>query len=298
MKKFISTLLTGALLLVPTPVSDSHKYAEVRQTETREVSFDFETVAYNVVYESVQLPLESHTEEEVVPEEQEVEKKYSAFYIVNTPLNTRETPSTEFEPIGHLPKYHPVKGIDRVNGWVELENGSFVNGKYLNEKPGMTLEEFDNKVAQFKVEKAKLAEKKKQVKPSKKEVKHSTTRKGININSSERELLARLVRAEAGGESYEGMVAVASVVLNRVASSKFPNDIRGVIYAKNQFSPVANGSINKKALDIQYKAVDDALHRDNTKGALFFYAPSLVKSRYMESLRTVAVIGTHHFKVN
>ncbi|MNH26818.1 Spore cortex-lytic enzyme precursor [compost metagenome] len=92
------------------------------------------------------------------------------------------------------------------------------------------------------------------------------------------------------------MVAVASVVFNRVKSERFPNTVTDVIYAKNQFSPVMNGSINKQASEIQYKAIEDALTRDNTNGALFFYAPSLVKSGYMESLTTVAVIGVHHFK--
>lgn len=52
----------------------------------------------------------------------------------------------------------------------------------------------------------------------------------------ELDLLARLVRAEGGGESYETMLKIASVVMNRVDDPNFPNTIEGVIYAKNQFS--------------------------------------------------------------
>ena len=75
----------------------------------------------------------------------------------------------------------------------------------------------------------------------------------VSISEEEKDLFARLVEAEAKGESYEGKVAVATVVLNRVDSPEFPNSITGVInevvgkaYA---FSPVQNGEINKPASD-------------------------------------------------
>lgn len=54
-------------------------------------------------------------------------------------------------------------------------------------------------------------------------------------------MLAALIECEAGGESYEGKLAVGSVVLNRVRSSRFPNTVMGVIYQSGQFSPVASG---------------------------------------------------------
>lgn len=58
------------------------------------------------------------------------------------------------------------------------------------------------------------------------------------------ELLAALIHAEAGNQDMTGKRLVADVVLNRVASPKFPNDISGVIYDPGQFSPVRNGSLN------------------------------------------------------
>ena len=60
-------------------------------------------------------------------------------------------------------------------------------------------------------------------------------------DASDLALLAAIIQCEAGGESYEGKLAVGSVVLNRVSSSHFPNSIAGVIYQSGQFTPVASG---------------------------------------------------------
>lgn len=60
-------------------------------------------------------------------------------------------------------------------------------------------------------------------------------------SSSDAAMLAALIQCEAGGESYEGKLAVGSVVMNRVRSSHFPNTVAGVIYQSGQFSPVASG---------------------------------------------------------
>ena len=65
-----------------------------------------------------------------------------------------------------------------------------------------------------------------------------------SIISADHRLLSRLVYAEARGETYKGQVAVAAVVLNRVASASFPNTISGVIFQSGAFSCVSNGSIN------------------------------------------------------
>lgn len=63
----------------------------------------------------------------------------------------------------------------------------------------------------------------------------------VTANASDLAMLAAIVECEAGGESYEGQWAVASVVVNRVKSGSFPNTISGVIYQSGQFSPVASG---------------------------------------------------------
>lgn len=113
----------------------------------------------------------------------------------------------------------------------------------------------------------------------------------IPYNAKELDLLARLVRAEAGGEPYNAQVAVAAVVINRVKSSKFPNTITSVINSNNQFTPVQNGQINKPATDTNKKAVEEALYgKDPSNGALFFYDTSCT-SKWLLSKPVKAKIG-------
>ena len=79
-------------------------------------------------------------------------------------------------------------------------------------------------------------------------------------NSTNLNLLSRLVYAEARGEPYKGQVAVAAVVLNRVASSSFPNTISGVIYQSGSFDAVSDGQINLTPDSTSRKAAQDALN--------------------------------------
>ena len=68
------------------------------------------------------------------------------------------------------------------------------------------------------------------------------------------DLMARVIYGEARGEPYEGMVAVGAVVLNRVADSRFPNTIPGVIYQPGAFDVVSDGQINLTPNDTAYRA--------------------------------------------
>lgn len=67
----------------------------------------------------------------------------------------------------------------------------------------------------------------------------------VNYSKAELRLLSALIYCEAGGEAYNGKLAVGIVVMNRVRSSAFPDTVKGVIYQKYQFGPVTNGSLNK-----------------------------------------------------
>ncbi|MCM3003089.1 cell wall hydrolase [Priestia koreensis] len=118
-----------------------------------------------------------------------------------------------------------------------------------------------------------------------------------NANNEEKELLARLVEAEAKGEPHAGKVAVATVVLNRVDSPDFPNSISEVINQPGAFSPVSNGAINQPASDDSKRAVDEAFaNRGATQnGALFFYNPQTAQDEWIKSRQVTAVIGNHVF---
>jgi spore germination cell wall hydrolase CwlJ-like protein len=54
--------------------------------------------------------------------------------------------------------------------------------------------------------------------------------------------MAGILQCEAGS-SYEGMLAVGTVIMNRIASSKFPNTLKGVVYQKGQFTPASSGKL-------------------------------------------------------
>ncbi len=121
------------------------------------------------------------------------------------------------------------------------------------------------------------------------------------LSDADLDLFARLVSAEAKGESFAGQVAVANVVLNRVKSPDFPKTVRGVILQYYDdipaFSPVDNGEIYQPATQSAKAAVRTALKGyDYTLGALFFYNPHLTGSdNWIRSRTVTSVFGNHYF---
>lgn len=109
--------------------------------------------------------------------------------------------------------------------------------------------------------------------------------------------MARIVYAEAGAEPYEGQVAVASVVLNRLASEEFPDTIYDIIYQPLQFEPVDNGAIDKIPNNLAYKAAMEALSgKDPTDGSLYFWNPYKVsKTNWVWKREIIKQIGNHVF---
>ena len=101
----------------------------------------------------------------------------------------------------------------------------------------------------------------------------------VSFAETDRYLLANLIYCEAGGEPYEGQVAVGAVVINRVRSSVFPDSIEGVIYQNKQFSPVASGRLalalaSNKATNSCYQAADAAMSGTTNVGdCVFFRTP-------------------------
>ena len=101
----------------------------------------------------------------------------------------------------------------------------------------------------------------------------------VTFAEGDRYLLANLIYCEAGGEPYVGQVAVGSVVINRMLSSRYPDTMVGVIYQNKQFSPVGNGRLalalaNNKATASCYKAADEAMKgMTNVGHCLYFRTP-------------------------
>lgn len=124
----------------------------------------------------------------------------------------------------------------------------------------------------------------------------SSTSQSATIVSSDHRLLAKLVYAEARGESYKGQVAVAAVTLNRIASSSFPNTLSGVIYQSGAYSCVNNGSINNTPNATAIRAALEAMNGwDPTNGCLYYYNPRLTNDAWIKSRTVVTVIGNHNF---
>lgn len=118
----------------------------------------------------------------------------------------------------------------------------------------------------------------------------------IPLRPGDMELLARLVHAEAGGESYAGKVAVAAVVINRVQSGRYPSTVKGVIFQRHAFEPVSNGRIWTQPTESSYRAVKAALKGwDPSGSALFFFAPAKTSNAFVWSRTVITRIGGHIF---
>lgn len=115
----------------------------------------------------------------------------------------------------------------------------------------------------------------------------------VSFDEGDKYLLANLIYCEAGGEPYAGQLAVGSVVINRVLSSKYPDTVVGVIYQKSQFSPVGSGRLelalaSNRATANCYRAAEEAMSGvTNVGNCVYFRTP-------VEGLTGIS-IGGHIF---
>ncbi|MCO4851069.1 cell wall hydrolase [Bacillus vallismortis] len=175
-------------------------------------------------------------------------------------------------------KYEEAKWLSHIERGAD---GSF---------PSLSADQDKKKIKPIKL--SAHTEKKEKDKPAK------TTEKKETYTQSEKDLLSRLVHAEAKGESYKGKVAVASVVLNRTEQKGFPDTIRGVIYQKNAFEPVANESIKEKPDKESIAAAEEALSSQNREtDAIFFYNPKTASDDWIRSRKIIEKIGGHVFAI-
>ena len=115
-------------------------------------------------------------------------------------------------------------------------------------------------------------------------------------SSSQVDLLARLISAEARGEPYSGQVAVGAVVLNRIKHPSFPNTLSGVIYQSGAFTCITDGQFNQPVAESAYRAARDALNGvDPSGGAIYYFNPSTATSSWIWSRPLITVIGKHRF---
>lgn len=110
------------------------------------------------------------------------------------------------------------------------------------------------------------------------------------------QLMAQAVYGEARGEPYEGQVAVAAVIINRVNSATFPNTVAGVIYEERAFTAVADGQINLQPDETARRAVLDAINgQDPSNNALYYFNPDTATSGWIWTRPQIKRIGKHIF---
>lgn len=115
-------------------------------------------------------------------------------------------------------------------------------------------------------------------------------------SSSDYELLARIISAEARGEEYLGQVAVGAVVLNRIEHPSFPDTLAGVVYQKGAFSCLNDGQFYEPIDDSAYKAARDALNGlDPSGGAIYYYNPVKSTNKWIFGRPLITTIGNHRF---
>ena len=179
-------------------------------------------------------------------------------------LRVREGPGTDYGIIKTVPKGAKLvvdKTVDNTGDWVKVKlglNEAYVAHEYVTIEQkvgtGITVQE----EAEIEAEKQRAAA------------------LGIASRSTDEELLlAALIQCEAGNQPYEGMVSVGAVVMNRVYSSRYPNNMYDVIHQRGQFTPALNGKVARQIAvgvksSCKQAAIDAIDGMDYTGGALHF----------------------------
>ncbi|MBT2640866.1 cell wall hydrolase [Bacillus sp. ISL-41] len=110
------------------------------------------------------------------------------------------------------------------------------------------------------------------------------------------ETMAHVVYGESRGENYQGQVAVAAVILNRVESNDFPDSVHDVVFQRNAFTAVNDGQYNLQPNDTAYHAVKDAmLGWDPSHGSVYYYNPKHATDQWIFTRTVTKQIGNHHF---
>ena len=174
-------------------------------------------------------------------------------------LMVRSTPSKSGKALGVVKKGQSVSITGTQNGWYKISwkgGAGYISGRYISAAAAASA---NTSAPASSASTASAAS--------------SSAKTGTRYSASSDEVakLAAMIQCEAGGESREGKIAVGAVILNRVASSKYPNTIEGVISQKGQFSPYRSGRyasvLSKGANAACVEAAKAALNGENPVGS-------------------------------
>lgn len=231
----------------------------------------------------------------------ELVAKYGELSIIVTVdgLNVREKTDAESSKLDVIYKNEIYPVMDTSENWIKI---NIPDDKIV----GYIKKEFADIIVDFKDAVSKEEEEELQRLEAEERARKETEVKqqeGVNYSEEDLKLLACLVHAEAGSQSYEGKLAVANIVLNRVKSSKYPDSIKAVIYQPGQFSVANSGSLSKQLSNysnyssssqkLSIKAAKAALGGANNIGSrLYFHSyRSAVQKGYDEKENSVKLGG-------
>ena len=181
-------------------------------------------------------------------------------------LRVRADKSTESTVLGMIAKGDTVEVCEESKDWIGIEfkgEVGYISAAYIDVKfdvdKGETVEEIEKREREEEEYRRSMIE-------------HNGS---TTANASELDLLAALIYCEAGGESYEGQVAVGAIVMNRLKSPRFPNTIAEVIFAPGQFSPAMSGAVELRiglgSPPNCYQAAQQALDGYSNVGDLLYF---------------------------
>mgnify|MGYP002623833121 FL=1 len=181
-------------------------------------------------------------------------------------LNIRAEASDSAEVLGVLTEKAFVDMIEDLgNGWISVD---------YNDETGYVQAEYVT--TEFKIDQGETVAAIKLREEAEKKAALTKNTGAISADADEVKLLAALIQCEAGNQPYEGRVAVGAVVMNRVKSGAYPNNIQGVIYASGQFTPALNGTVDRvynsgNIYDMNYQAAQAALNGETTVGTALHF---------------------------
>ena len=175
-------------------------------------------------------------------------------YSETETLRVRKEASLDSGVLGLLAMGEAVEAIEEDGDWVSInyegETG-YVAAEYVKVEFDLDTAE---SVEAIQAREAAEKEAARAQAAAEREATRKQQKEAVLTSASELNILAALVQCEAGGESYEGQLAVASVVMNRVRCGAYPNTITDVIYAPGQFSPANSTKMSNLALSGNIKA--------------------------------------------
>lgn len=175
-------------------------------------------------------------------------------------VRVRMEPSMEADTYGLLAYDDTVEFIEVVdNNWISVgfnDEVGYVNIDYVN--------------VRFHIDEGETMEVIRAREIAEAERKRTANRGKVAADADELRLLGALIYCEAGNQSYEGMVGVGAVVMNRVRSGAYPNTIHAVIYASGQFTPAMTGKVARiyegNVPDLCLQAAQAAINGETTVG--------------------------------